>query len=332
MSRTRTPTKLMVHRTLDVLVVGGANIDYLARCQVLPGPGETRRGEEFLRAGGGKGANQAVAAARLGAHVALIARLGDDAEGREILRDLAQAGIDITQVTVDPRAATGTAVIQIDGGGEKRIIAIPGANAALKQLQIERALTALPPTRVLLTCFESGVATAAAAIHALRPAGTRVVLDPSPAEALDDALLWSVDVIRPDAGEARILTGIEVGDRPSARAAARQLLERGAGAVIIQAGTDGDLLVERTAEHWLPRLPVHSIDATGAGDAFAATVAARLAHGRPLVEAARWGSAAAALATTRFGAQAGLATSDGIAALLKQHDNQRARIVRGAGR
>jgi ribokinase len=300
------------------LIVGGIYLDHLARGAVLPGPGETLRASAFLQAPGGKGANQAVAAARLGASVAMVGRVGNDEAGPRLLGALAAEGIDTTFVHLISGGTTGTAVVQVDEHGEKQILAIPGVTATVPPEQIDGALDHFPHARVLVTQLETGIEVAGRIIRHGHGRGAVVILDPSPADPIPDDLLRQVDLIKPDASEARLLTGIEVHDRASARRAAHQLIRRGARAVLTQAGDQGDLLVTQTVEHWLPRHRIDAVDATGAGDAMVGVLAARLAEGRPLIEAARWASAAAALATTAFGAQTALPTHDAIEALLER--------------
>lgn len=301
----------------DIVVIGGANTDYVVRGPRLPVAGETVEGEQFLEGPGGKGANQAVAAARLGARVALISKLGRDSRGDALVDRLCAAGVDTQFVLRDDRTATGVALIMVDEAGEKSILTAPGA---IKQLTIDdlaAAAPALRSTRALLCPLEAPVETLTAAVRLARDAGARTVLDPAPAHQLNDALLRLIDLIRPNAAEAQGLTGIQVPDRDAARSAGTQLLQRGVAAAIVPAGERGDLLVTRDGEHWLARIPVATVDATGAGDAFAAACAVRLAEGATYAEAAVFANAAAALATTQWGAQAGLPNRDAVLALLK---------------
>jgi ribokinase len=302
----------------DVVVVGGANTDYLARGSALPAPGSTADGDIFLEAPGGKGANQAVAAARLGARVALIARLGIDARGNDLHDALAAEGVDLRYVMRDDRSPTGAALIHVDQTGQKQILAVLGANRRLTPADVERASSVLRSTRVLLAQLEVPVETVSAAVRLARAGGARIVLDPAPAVPLADDLLQLVDVIKPNAQEAEVLTGIPVRNRESASRAARRLIERGVRAAAVQAGDEGDVLVWRDGESWLPRIRIDAVDATGAGDAFAATIASALAEGKPLIEAGRMASAAAALATTAIGAQAGLPRRDRLLAFISR--------------
>jgi ribokinase len=300
----------------DVIVVGGANSDYLVRGDRLPVPGETLEGHTFQEAPGGKGANQAVAAARLGARVALVARIGRDARGDEIAARLTAEGVDTRYLTRDAEAATGVALILVGGDGQKEIFTAPGANRRVTVADVEAAASALRATRTVLSQLEVPPEVVGRAFQLGREGGSRTVLDPAPAVPLTDDLLRRVDVIRPNASEATLLTGMTVHDRETARRAAAELRRRGSGAAVVQAGDEGNLLVWSDGEVWLPKLPVASIDATGAGDAFAAGLAVLLAEGRPLPEAATFGNACAALATTVLGAQAGLPRRDAVLALL----------------
>jgi ribokinase len=274
------------------------------------------QGSEFQEAPGGKGANQAVAASRLGARVALVARVGADARGDAIVERLESESVDVRFVLRNADAPTGVAVIQVDEHGEKQILTSPGANLRLSDGDVLGAAAAIRAARVVLAQLETPLEAVTAAARLAREAGARFVLDPAPPTPLPDELLRLVDVIRPNAGEARVLTGVPVRDGPSARAAARALLERGVGAAVVQAGDAGNLLVWRAGERLFPKIPVKSVDATGAGDAFAAALAVMIAEGRTLDEAGSFASAAAALTTTKLGAQAALPRRDEVLALM----------------
>lgn len=291
---------------LDVLVVGGANFDYLIKGPTLPAAGETVVGQELREAPGGKGANQAVAAARLGARTAFVGRLGDDDRGRCVLRKLADERVAIEHCAVDREAPTGVALIAVDESGEKLIVTAPGANHRLDANDLERAAALFASTKVVLLQLESGLATMVAAARRARAARALVVLDAAPPMPDVTELLATVDVVRANGAEARVLTGIEVADVDSAREAALALRRPGGGAACV-ASSGGDLMVFGDgSESWFPRQRVRAADATGAGDAFAAALAVGLAEGRSLVDAGWLGCAAAAIKTTRVGAQAGL--------------------------
>jgi ribokinase len=290
----------------SIVVVGGVNTDFLVRGPRLPGRGETLEGEVFQEALGGKGANQAVAIARLGGRSRLIARVGAEERGARMLEQLAAEGVDVAAVRRDPDAATGVALILVEHSGEKEILTAPGANRRVTEEDVESAKEVIASASVLLAQLEVPVPVVAHALRLARAAGVRTVLDPAPAVPLPDDVLQLIDVIRPNATEAETLTGVAVRDPPSAKRAAGVLLSRGAGAVIVQAGDGGDLLVAGSEERFFRRLPVARVDATGAGDAFAAALAVGLAEGETVERAAALGNAAAALATTKLGAQAGL--------------------------
>ncbi|MDP2313630.1 MAG: PfkB family carbohydrate kinase [Pseudomonadota bacterium] len=298
----------------DVVVLGGLNTDFLVRGPRLPRPGETVRGWEFQQSLGGKGANQAVAAARLDASVRMIGRVGADERGRALIAGLTAEGVDTAAVGVDPDGATGAALVSVAADGAKQILTAPGANFSLG---IVDATGALGDARVLLLQLEVPLDTVCAAVRAARAAHMLVVLDAGPPVPLPAALIAELDVIRANALEAHVLTGVGVHDRASAAAAAQVLLYRGAGAAIIGA-PGGDLLLDAAGETWLPHIDVPTVDATGAGDAFAGALAAELAAGRPLGAAVTFANAAAAIATTIAGAQAGLPLRSDVLGLLER--------------
>jgi ribokinase len=304
-----------------VVVIGGANYDYLAQGSKLPGPGQTVQGTLFQEAAGGKGANQAVAAARLGADVTFISCVGSDERGQAILAALAAEAIELAFVRQEPTAATGLALIHVDESGQKQILVAPGANEQLSVADVLPAADAIAGARVLLAQLEVPLPTVMAALRLARQAGVQTVLDAAPPTPLDDDFLSLVDVLRANADEIEALTGIKVKDRQSARAAIDQVRARGVSAAVVQAGDEGNLLVGAQGERWLPLLEVNNIDSTGAGDAFAGALATALARGQALKEAADLANTAAALATTRFGAQASLPQLQEVEAFLQQTDS-----------
>jgi ribokinase len=290
----------------DVVVVGGANTDYVVKGRRLPLPGETVDGDFFLEAHGGKGANQAVACVRLGARVAFIGRLGRDRRGDEAIRNLRREGVHVSQVGREPGTPTGVALIMVDADGEKQILVLPGANHRLTITDIKRAAPLLRSTKILLIQYEVPIPALLLAAQIARKAGARIVLDPAPARPSPKQLLRLVDIVRPNASETEALTGLKVRNAATARRAAKKLFAAGIRAVALQLGDRGDLIIWREGEQWLPRLKVRTVDATGAGDAFAAGLAVALAEGRPYREAGLFANTAAALATTKLGAQPAL--------------------------
>lgn len=305
----RLRSRVADERTWDVFVVGSAYWDVLVRGPELPTPGRSLQGTALQEAPGGRGANQAVAAARLGAGVALATCVGRDARGECIRQRLEHEGVDTRHVTIDESAPTGVAAIQVGGDGEKQLLGFPGASSTLAHLDTSSIAAALRRASVLLMQLEATVDVVTALAAAAHEAGCRVVLDAAPPEPLTDALMERLYLFRSNAEEAGVITGIAVSDRESARRAASTLLGRGATAACIEAGPAGDLLVWRSTdgserEIWLPHFPVAAIDSTGAGDAFSATLAVMAARHEDLRTGARCASAAAALTTTRLGAQA----------------------------
>jgi ribokinase len=303
--------------TWDVVVVGSANTDYTIRGRELPKPGETARGEQFLIGQGGKGANQAVAAARLQARVSFIGRIGRDDRGEMMLNQLQTEGVDTQYLVRDDQAATGAAVIQVAHSGEKQIFTAANANANLSIKDIRRA-EAIRQTRILVAQLEVPLETVLEAARLSHQAGAKIILDPAPPREIPDELLRLLYVIKPNSSEAEKLTGIKVKERASARQAADKLLARGVTAVAIQAGDEGNLLVWGDGETWLPKIPVKSVDATGAGDAFTAGLAVALGEGQSWQEAGRFANAAAALKTTKMGAQDGLPDRQAVLDLIEQ--------------
>ena len=289
-------------QTWDVVVVGSANTDYTVRGQHLPKPGETAVGEQFQIGQGGKGANQAVAAARLGAKVAFIGRIGSDERGDAMLQALNNEGVNIQYILRDTETPTGAAVIQVEKSGEKQIFMAPNANSKLTAADI-RQIPILRHARIVMMQLEIPLETVLEAAKLADAAGAKLILDPAPPTKLPDELLARLTIIKPNSSEAETLTGVKVTNRNSARHAADKLLQRGVQVVAVQAGGDGNLLVWQEGEVWLPKLPVESVDATGAGDAFAAALAVSLAEGRSWEEAGHFANTAAALKTTKLGAQ-----------------------------
>jgi len=291
-----------------VTVVGSLNMDLVVRAPRIPRPGETIIGGEFRTVPGGKGANQAVAAARLGAQVAMVGRVGGDAFGGLLLENLAAAGVDHTFVTRDPQAATGVALIEVDDAGQNSIVVVSGANMRLAPADVEAAAAAIGVADVLLLQLESPLETVTRAAQVAHARGVTVILNPAPARPVPAGLLGLVDVLIPNESETALLTGLPVGDQEEAQAAAAALRRMGVATVILTLGERGALLAYEGGAELFPAFDVTPVDTTAAGDAFVGGLAVALAEGRPLREAVRWGNAAGALATTRLGAQPSLPT------------------------
>ncbi len=294
-----------------VCVVGSINLDLVVQTPTLPTPGETIIGGPFATFGGGKGANQAVAAARAGAHTTLIGCVGSDTYGIGLRATLSN-DIDTSQIIERDGVASGVALIAVASDGQNTIIVSSGANATLSIPDIDRAQHAIAEADVLLLQLEVPLETSMHAATLARSAGTTVILNPAPAQALSEELLRLVDVLVPNETEAGILSGIEPSDWESAQLAAEHLLGRGVGTVIVTLGSRGALLVQHDGAERIPAFEVQAIDATAAGDAFVGALAVALAEGASPSAAARWGAAAGALAATQTGAQPSLPTRERI--------------------
>jgi ribokinase len=289
------------------VVVGSLNMDLVIRVPRVPGPGETLAGHGFAQAEGGKGANQAVAAARLGARVAMIGRVGADGFGAALRAALARDGIDTTHVSTDAGAPSGVAMILVEDGGENRIVLAPGANTAMAPAQIDAAWPLIAACRVLAVQLEIPMASVRHAVARGRRAGALVLLNPAPAvDGLPDDIWAGIDLLVPNETEAARLAGVDVCDPASAAAAARVLRARGVGQVIITLGAQGLLLADAAGEMHLPARPVAAVDTTAAGDSLIGGVIAGLCDGMSLLDAARFGLQAASITVARPGAQPSL--------------------------
>lgn len=293
----------MEDRQPRIVVVGSLNMDLAIRVARRPAPGETLLGESFGMFVGGKGFNQAVAAARMGAQVTMIGRTGEDDFGRRLRQALAEAQIDARHVARDAESGSGVAVPIIDAEGDNSIIVIPGANMRLSVADVERAADAIASADALLLQLETPLDAAARAAELARAAGVRTLLNPAPARPLPDELLRHIDVLTPNESETQILTGIAVDDERAAMRAADALLRRGVGMVVLTLGARGALLAQGDRRELIPGYTVPVVDTTAAGDAFCGVLAVQLARGQPPDQAIRYANAAGALAVTALGAE-----------------------------
>jgi ribokinase len=286
-----------------ICVIGSANLDFTVALPRLPRMGETVSAGTLLVNRGGKGANQAVAARRLGAEVRMIGCVGDDDSGGEIRRALREQGIGVDGIATSSDAATGTALIFVDREGRNQIGVAPGANHRLTVEMARAGEDAIAWAEVLVSQLEVPVPVVRWALETARRHGVPTVLNPAPVQELSDELLSLVTYLTPNAGEVAALTGIEVRDLESGRQAAARLCERGAGTVIITLGEQGALVCDGASAVHFEAFPVEAVDTTGAGDAFNGALAVGLAAGGSLEQVIPLASAAAALTCTRRGAQ-----------------------------
>jgi ribokinase len=284
-----------------ITVVGSCNVDFVVPVGALPGPGETVLGRDHLKAPGGKGANQAVAAARLGSAVAFVGLVGEDELAETISNSLSEAGVDLTWLKVAPDSPSGIALITVADDGENTIAVSPGANARLGPAEIRNAADLLASTEVLLVQLEIPPDAVSAAVEA---AGGMVLLNPAPARELPAELLARVDVLIPNRSELGMLAGAPEPTTIDEAAALAKSLE-GPSAVVVTLGADGALVVDDQVTH-VPAVPVEAVDATGAGDAFCGALADALSRGSALVEATEWAVRVAGISTMQRGAQTGM--------------------------
>lgn len=290
----------------SAIVFGSINMDLVVRTPQLPVPGETLLGHEFFTASGGKGANQAVALARLGVPTKMVGRVGGDSFGSELVNSLQTAGVQTEDVLVDQEVSSGIAAIAVDDRGENQIVIVPGANGRVDATDVER-LTMLPGASVLLLQLEIPISAVLAAAQAARHAGVTVILDPAPAQIkVPDELYHLVDIITPNEIEAGQLAGFTVNDPESATEAAAILRQRGVGTAIIKLGDRGVVCATPEETFFVPAFSVTAVDTVAAGDAFNGGLAAALVEGLSLQQAVVWGAAAGALAATKPGAQSAM--------------------------
>lgn len=294
---------------MSLLVFGSINMDLVARTPHLPAPAETITGHQFFTAPGGKGANQAVAAARLGTPTKMVGRVGDDGFGEELRQHLESVGVDTSALFVDAGVSSGVAIIAVDDQAQNNIIIVPGANGRVGQADVERLGRHLAGAGLLLLQLEVPLEATIAAARLARRQGVAIVLDPAPARPLPDELYTLVDIITPNQVEAGQLVGIPVKTEADAQRAAEALLAKGVKTAIIKMGAQGVFYASKNdTKGFVPAFKIKAVDTVAAGDAFNGGLAAALIEGHSLAQAVRWGAAAGALSATKAGAQPSMPT------------------------
>jgi ribokinase len=293
---------------MSIVVIGSSNTDMVVKCPKLPAPGETVLGGNFLMAAGGKGANQAVAAARLGAQVEFVARLGSDMFGAAALQNFEREGLGTRFVVRDANAPSGVALIFVDEGGENEIVVASGANMKLSPADVDAAEEAIEQAKVVVLQLEVPLQTVEHAVNLAHRRNVPVILNPAPAQKLSDELLSKVSVLTPNEIELQLLTGNTEPNRERERA--EQVLQTGVGTVIVTLGSDGALIVARDRNQHVPTFKVEAVDTTAAGDCFAGALAVALAEDKAMPDAVRFACAAAAISVTRLGAQPSMPTRE----------------------
>jgi ribokinase len=288
---------------MKIVVVGSSNTDMIIKTAMIPKPGETVIGGIFSMAAGGKGANQAVAAARAGGKVAFIARVGADVFGEQALKGFIKDGIDISHIIKDKKLPSGVALIFVDKNGENSIAVASGANAALSPSDVQKAKATISSANVLLMQLETPLDTVETAADIAMKRNVPVILNPAPAQILPEALLKKISVLTPNEHEAELLTGLPVQSEEDVAIAAESLFNKGVGIVIITLGSKGAYVHSSEFKGLVPNFQVTAIDTTAAGDVFNGAFAVAFAQKRPLSKMVRFANAAAALSVTKLGAQ-----------------------------
>ncbi len=289
-----------------IIVIGSLNIDLIVRSPHIPAPGETVLGSSFATAGGGKGANQAVAAARLGAQVSMVGRVGADNYGSTLLAGLKSDGVDTRFVQQDPEHPTGLALITVDDQGENSIVVVSGANWQVSKMDIDRAADEIANADVLVLQLEIPLECCDYAASLAHRCHVPVILNPAPARALPASLLQHVSYLAPNESETTLLSGIAVSDLHTAQQAIERIHQLGIDTVVMTRGSQGAYVSAPSGSFAVPAFQVDPVDTTAAGDAFVAGLAFGIAKKQPLKQAVRLAAAAGALATTKAGAQPSL--------------------------
>lgn len=302
-----------------IVVIGSSNTDMTVQLTRLPKPGETIVGGQFFTSAGGKGANQAVAAARSGGNVTFVSCVGDDVFGRELIESYRREKINIDCVFTDRSEPTGVALIFVSENGENSIGVAPGANAKLLPRYVAKITPAIVAGGMLMLQLETPLEMVREVIRIAFDRRVPVVLNPAPAQPLDDEILKKTAYLTPNETETEKLTGVSVGDIPSAEKAGRQLLSRGVGTVILTLGERGAYVLSKDWAALVPPYRVTAVDTTAAGDVFNGAFAVALSEEKELIDAVKFANAAAALSVTRKGAQPSIPVREEIERFLKNN-------------
>lgn len=289
-----------------IVVIGSCNTDMVISMDHLPLPGETLIGGEFFMNSGGKGANQAVAAARLGGNVSFIAKVGNDPFGKRALEQYRAEGIDVKHILTDPEQPSGVALIMVDAQGENSIAVASGANAHLTTKDLDNAKEILSRADIVLMQLETPINTVEHAANVAKRSGAKVILNPAPAQPLPESLLQNLYILIANETEAEFISGTQITDMDSVARAADILCDKGVEKVVITLGSRGAFVKERGNYHQIPGLKVKAVDATAAGDTFCGALCVALAEGKNLTEAVTFANRCAAVTVTRMGAQSSL--------------------------
>lgn len=303
-----------------IIVIGSSNTDMVVKVSQLPKPGETVLGGDLFMTAGGKGANQAVAAARLGGNVSFVARLGNDIFGKQAHASFGNENMDLSKLSFDESRPSGVALIVVNNGGENSITVAPGANGALRSSHVSDALHDISPPAIVLLQMEIPMDTVASAINLASDKKLQVILNPAPAQRVDKRLLSKLDWITPNETEAEILTGVHVTDVHSARNAAVSLRRSGVRNVVLTLGAKGAFLLTDEFDGMIAAPPASAVvDTTAAGDCFNGALAVALSEGLSAESACRFACCAATLSVARLGAQASMPSREEVEAVLSSN-------------
>lgn len=291
---------------VDIVVIGSMNMDLVVKTARLPKPGETIEGDDLKLIPGGKGGNQAIAAAKLGMDVLMVGHVGNDSFGRKLIEELSNQNVNIENVTIEPNTATGTAVILVDEFGENSIVISAGSNGRVCKEDINKIENEIRSAKVVLLQYEIPVEVIQHTINIVDKENALMIVNPAPAKQISKDLISKIDILIPNETEAALLTGIEITDINSAKKAGKKLLALGIEIVIITLGELGALLLTNDLVKHIPAQKVKAIDTTAAGDAFVGGLATAIAKHFPLPSAVAYGCCAGTLATTKLGAQTSL--------------------------
>ncbi|MCI0414353.1 ribokinase [bacterium] len=304
-----------------IVVVGSLNVDFVVSLERFPAPGETLTGHDFAIFPGGKGANQAFAAARLGGIVKMVGQVGNDTYADLLKQNLSSVGVDVSAVRRDSSVSSGIALVCIDAAGQNQIVIIPGSNGSFGGERLKPDHELIASAKLVLLQLEIPLETVEIAARVAKKGGALVILDPAPAQEVPDSLLSLSDYVTPNETELAILSGENPGKKLTNMEAtenAQRLCRRGAGSVIVKMGSQGALLVSKNQKHFWPAIPVEAVDSTAAGDAFNAAFAVPLAGNKGELEAGTFATFAAALSVTKKGAQPSMPTLNEVKAFMKR--------------
>ncbi|NUQ41778.1 MAG: ribokinase [Calditrichaceae bacterium] len=302
-----------------VLVIGSANMDMAVYTERFPAPGETVLGKQFAMFPGGKGTNQAVCCAKLGSRTLFIGKMGNDLFRERLCGSMERNGVNLEHLLIDPDEPTGVALITVDGRGQNQIVVASGSNMKLSPADIEEKRALFSAVKIVLAQLESPLETVMAAARLANENGCIFILNPAPAAPLPLELLQQVDFLTPNETELEMISGMAAADPESAAKAARSLLNRGIGHVIVTLGERGALLVDQSMEKLFPARKVAVVDSTAAGDAFNGALAHSLASGAGLNEAIEFANAVGSFSVTRKGAQSAMPSPEEIDAFIRNN-------------